>query len=807
MRIRCGFNPLFGVALAIAILVGLLAHLERVSRLDLGALEPAPGPLVLDRHGRILRLVPEAGGPKLIKLPPGPIPENVARAFVAAEDERFWWHFGIDPVAVLRAVSNNIRAGRIVSGASTLTMQLVRLTSPGPRTYYRKLIEMARAVRIEAALAKADILRHYLNRVPQGNNLMGVETAALAYFGRPTARLSVAEAALLAALAKAPGRLNPCGPNRAGLLARRNWVLGRMAKLGFLSPEDLQAAQREGLDIWGVGRRTPFFPFEAPHFVDLVLAKTEADRSHGLIRTTLDLTLQRRAAAIVASHRPRLLKSGATQAAALVVDNRSLEVLALVGSYHYGPRDQGFNNGALVWRSPGSALKPFLYAQALDAGFNAGSILEDMERRYRTPGGEFIPANFGGLAHGPVSFREALGNSLNLAAVNLLKCTGPENFYETLRKLQLINHPERGPEHYGLGLVVGNPEVSLLQLAAAYASVANGGLFRPLRVGLEEPLAAPRRIFSPQAAYIVNDILADPSARARIFGASTAMNPPYRLALKTGTSTRYRDCWIVGFSPRYTLAVWVGNFDGLPTAGESGATAAAPILADLAAEVFRMSAPQSFPRPEGVVSATVCSFSGLKPGPGCVHLSQELFIAGTEPSRPCTYHRRQEPWHRLATPFAGWLNRRYQKAEAGRYRLAGFGVDLQSTFEDRSGDSPGAARVHLRPGDKVTLGLGPTRIKRPLSPETRPTGTPLVSLLYPLQGDRFVPGPREETFRLTAKAMCQLPVSKLTWFVDGRVVAVTGPPYELSLTLSRGHHRLTVVGPGHLGDEVEISVQ
>jgi penicillin-binding protein 1C len=794
------------VLFTIAIFVGVVLHFEAASRFDLAGLDPEPGPLVLDCQGQVLRLAPEKRGRKLIKLPDGPLPNIVAAAFVAAEDQRFWWHCGVDPLAIWRAGLSNFKAGRTVSGASTITMQLARLTSPGPRTYYRKLVEMLRAVRIEAALPKTQILRHYLNRVPQGNNLMGVETAALAYFGKPAARLTAAEAALLAALAKAPGKLNPCGPNQARLLTRRNWVLVRMAELGYLSNQELHAARSQTLRLSGLVYKRTTFPFAAPHFVNLVLAEVPKTFRQAPIKTTLDLTLQRLTEALVASHRERLLKAGATQAAAVLVDNRTMAVLALVGSLEYGPRDQGFNNGACAWRSPGSTLKPFLYAQALDLGLTPAAILEDVARRYSTPGGEFIPTNYDRFAHGPVSFREALGNSLNLAAVRLLDQIGPERYYDTLRTLQLINHPDRGPEHYGLGLVVGNPEVNLLQLAAAYASLANGGVFRPLRFMFDEPLAAPRRVFSPQAAYIVTDILADPSARARIFGASTAMNPPYRLSLKTGTSTRYRDCWTVGYSPAYTLAVWVGNFDGRPTAGESGAAAAAPILADLAAELFRSAPPKPFPKPAGVSKATVCAFSGLKPGEGCVHLTEELFIAGTEPTRPCAYHRGQEPWHRLATPFAAWLNQRFAQAGAGRYRLAGFSTDLQETFHGSSSATYRVATT-LRPDDKITLGAEATPLTRPFIAQRFLSGEPLVTVIYPLNGDRFLLEPQGHGLKLTLKAICQEPVPEVAWFVDGWQAGVTGPPYELMVDLSRGRHRLTVVGPGRVGDEVEVVVQ
>ena len=439
-------------------LFALAWHFEAASHLDPGLLEARPGPLVLDRTGRPLRLVSAAQGGKLVTLPEGAIPALVAAAFVAAEDQRFWRHPGLDPLAILRAAMSNLSHGRIVSGASTITQQLARLTYPGPRSYYRKLVEVCRSLRIEAALSKEEILSRYLDRVPLGNNLIGVEAGAWAYFGKTASRLTPGEAAILAALVKAPGTLNPYGPHRERLLTRQRWVLSRMARLGYLSPEELQARQSEPVRFRGNGPRPPAFPFEAPHFVNLVLTRERlAAPGPQRIRTTLDLPLQRRAQAIVNSHRTRLLKAGASQAAAVIVANRSREVLALVGSCAYGPRDRGFNNGAVAWRSPGSALKPFLYALALDQGFTPASVLEDVERRYRTPRGEFIPANFDRVSHGPISFREALGNSLNLSTVHLLNLMGPETYYDTLVGLKPHQPPGIYPGALRPGYGGGQP--------------------------------------------------------------------------------------------------------------------------------------------------------------------------------------------------------------------------------------------------------------------------------------------------------------------------------------------------------------
>ena len=668
------------IAITIFLVLGALAvHFEKASRFELEALTPKPGMLVLDSRDRMLRLGADDQGRRVILLPPGPLPNLVAAAFLAAEDARFRQHHGIDVQAVARAAWSNIKAGRIVSGASTITQQLARLAYPAPRTFYHKFIEMLRSLRIESALSKDEILRCYLNLTPQGNNLTGVETAARMYFGKTAAELIPAEAAVLAALAKAPGILNPLGPQRQRLLSRRNWVLQRLAGLDWLSPQEGAAACQTGLRL----QAAKLFPFEAPHFVNLILAANDP-AARQVLQTTLDLNLQRRAQAIVLSHRTRLAKCGVTQAAAIIIKNRSMEVAAMVGSLQYTARDEGFNDGATSKRSPGSTLKPFLYAQALDLGYNPARVLEDVDGRYRTPRGEFIPLNFDRVAQGPVSMREALGNSLNLSAVSLLHDIGPPAFYDLLTRLQLINHPERTADYYGLGLVVGNPEVSLLQLATAYACLANGGAYRPAQFIKDPavPAARPEPIFSPQAAYIISDILADPLARARTFGASLAMNPSFPLAIKTGTSTHYRDCWAVGYSPEYTLAVWAGNFDGRPTAKMSGATAAAPILADLAAALFNPDFTPSFTAPPGVSRQEICSFSGMRPGPDCRHRRQELFIAATEPADVCTYHQAQEPWHRMPTRFAGWLHDRFEHQGTGRFRLAGFDHDLARTFQE-----------------------------------------------------------------------------------------------------------------------------
>ena len=769
--------------LAVLAGVGLLVLggvlLERATRIDPARLRPGRAFLVVDRHGDPLRFIPDAQGRRHLWAKYEEIPDRVRSAFLAAEDSRFFSHPGVDPAALVRALWDNLWAGRIVSGASTLTQQLCRMAYPRPRTLYHKALEAVRALRLESRLSKEEILTLYLNRVPLGNNVLGVRAGARLYFGLELKDLTSAQAALLACLPKSPGRLNPYGPNRARLAERWRWVLARMAEQDLVPADPLASGVPEFPTL-----EPRSFPFEAAHLVDLLQGEGRLAQAGPVIKTSIDLDLQRTVEGIVRSHRTRLNHRGADQAAAVVLANQGPQVLALAGSHEYGPRDRGFNNGAAALRSPGSVLKPFLYAFALDQGLTAATTLEDLKRRFRTPEGDYLPANFDRQVYGPVSIRTALGNSLNLSAINLLNQVGYRPFYQTLRSLDLINHPQLGPDHYGLGLVVGNPEVSLLQIAAAYACLANGGVFAPARLLAGTEPAPGERIFSPQAAYIIAHILSDPGARGLTFGRSRAMNPPYALALKTGTSTNYRDCWVVGFTPRHTVAVWVGNFDGRPTWGLSGATAAAPILRDIMDLLQKEADPGLFPRPQGIVAAPVCTHSGLKPNPNCEQVREELFIAGTEPRTECTFHTESGHFHSLPAEYAGWVHTRHQGGYAGRYRLQGYGQDLDRVFDPSSASAP----ARNNPGLGAAL-------------QARPS----ISILQPLEGDRFVWDGEE--MKISFRASLSSPVREILWFVDGRQEAATGPPFQMVWPARQGPHRITALAPDGAAASVSIVVE
>ncbi|MBF8259014.1 MAG: membrane carboxypeptidase/penicillin-binding protein PbpC [Actinobacteria bacterium] len=772
-----------------------------------------------DRNGTPLRILPDAREERHLWVPGKEIPEAVKRAVLAAEDRRFYLHPGFDPFAILRALQANLHGGRIVSGASTITQQVARLLHPRGRSYEAKFIEVLQAVRIEMILSKEEILEQYLNRVPLGNNLRGVEVASRVYFGKGVRDVTVAEAALLAALPKAPGRLDPYGPRRETLMARKEWVLTRMAACGYLDEEAHARARRERLAI------RPFsFPFGAPHVVDFLLAR--GVRGPGEHRTTLDALLQADVERIVASRKELLSLRKVRQAAVLVVHNRTMDVLASAGSLAHGPKDRGFNDGTSARRSAGSTLKPFLYAQALDDGITAATLLNDTLQAYGTPRGDYRPDNFDRKEYGPVTVRVALANSLNISAVRTLEALPPGRFERLLTSADLLPRREDRLGEFGLGLAIGNTEVRLSSLVAAYAMLANGGTYRPLRYLLSEPGPSPRRLLSREASYIVSDILADPSARLPAFGAPAEFDLPFRVSIKTGTGTGYRDGWIVGYTPDYTVGVWTGNFDGMPSTGSTGASAAAPILRQVMELLHGHAPPVAPPPPPGVVSADVCGLSGMIPGPECRHVSKELFLRSSTPERTCAFHREDGDHHRLPVEFARWLFRKHRAGAAGRYRLAGLPDALDTLFgEAPESDAvpPEASGIRIREAvaaevpernpappsgssversTRITIGLLPDG-----SADLPTEAKGEIRILYPLAKDRFLFPRSEDPAEIPFEAVPSEPVLYVDWYVDGKHLVRAGPPYAAKWKPERGKHRILAATPGQRGADVTITVE
>lgn len=526
---------------------------------------PESNPVLLDRNGRELTDLPRKDYFRHQPASLSEIPDHLVKATLAAEDKRFFDHGGVDYSATLRAVYDNTRLQRVTSGASTITQQLVKITlPPEKRDWKKKLEEVYLARRLETRWTKDEILTAYLNRLDYGSHRQGCVEAARHFFGKPLGDLSLAESALLAGLPQAPSRLNPCR-NPDAAVERRNWILDRMASVFDYDAEVITRAREEPLILRQRVEGNPI-----PHL-------TRDFEKGG--RLTIDAELQSRTKAILSEELERLEGAHVRHGALVVIHHATGEVLAFHGSSDFQDERGGQINGAVAPRSAGSSLKPFTYALAMqDLAMFPGSMIADIPTNYQTEEGLDAPRNFDRRHHGPVSIREALGGSLNVSAMRLLnRVGGPEPLHRVLNELGLTTLVRKA-EAYGLGLTIGNAEVSLLELTNAYATLARLGLKLPPKFLVDGDGARPERILSPEACYLVADILADNSARSASFGVDSVLRLPFPCAVKTGTSSDFRDNWCLGFTGEYTVGVWVGNFDNTPMAGISGVSGAGPIF-------------------------------------------------------------------------------------------------------------------------------------------------------------------------------------------------------------------------------------
>jgi penicillin-binding protein 1C len=578
--------------------------------LSAAALDPDASLKLEDRYGNELRSFRSERATVCLPVPLAQVSPWMVLATLAAEDKRFWQHAGVDVQALARSAALDLKAGRVVSGASTLSQQLARYLEPRPRTLWGKLKEALGARRLEQEHGKGPILQAYLNSGSYGAPYQGVEAASQAYFGVSASRLSLAQAALLAGVPKAPAHYDPL-KHRQQAQRRQAWVLSRLETEGWATPEELSLARQERLVL-----HAPKAAFSAPHFCDAV--RRWRPQAQGVLRTTLDGPLQEDLEALLRAHLGRLRSQRVTQAALLVLDNTRGEVLAWVGSADWYGGASGQVDGVLALRQPGSALKPFLYALGFSQGLHASMLVDDAP--YTNAGG-FSPRNYDRGYHGRVSLRQALACSYNIPAVKLIEHLGVEEAYRVDRRFGLRSL-DQGAAHYGPGLALGDGEVTLLELATAYAALARGGLWRPASLTLErEPLRRPElpghRAMDAASCFQVLDVLADNSARRAAFGPDSVLRLPFDAAAKTGTTKDYRDNWCVGVTPEWTVAVWVGNHDAAPMRRVSGISGAGPLFHDAAMRVARDRPPSPFPVPAGLQHLRLDRATGRRdPGDG-----------------------------------------------------------------------------------------------------------------------------------------------------------------------------------------------
>ena len=555
---------------------------------------PVASPVLLDRHGTpILHLaLPDASRATPVRFEE--IPADLIACTLAAEDKRFYQHGGIDLLATLRASRDFLAHRRIVSGASTITQQLVKISSPpAKRSPFTKLYEGLAARRLEMTWTKPQILTAYLNRLDYGNLRTGTAEAARFLFQKPLADLSLAECALLAGLPQAPSRLNPINhPQRA--IVRRNTVLKRLAAIRSHPAARISSALTEPLTLRPLNESQP-----APWLT----AQTNNLKSQ--LTTTLDLPLQRDLEVIVREETAKLRAANLRHAAVVVIHNPTGEILALVSSAAWHDPRGGQLNGALTPRSPGSTLKPFTYLLAMERNHRTpASILADVASPFRTAQGLELPENYDRAYRGPVTLRTALACSLNVPALRELNFLGgPQPLHELLENLGITTLGSDSAVH-GLGLTLGNAPVRLLELTNAYATLARLGRYFPA-VLFPSKLDVGRSLFDVRHAYLIADILADPAARAPSFQPGGPLDLPFRCAVKTGTSSDFHDNWCLGFTPEFSVGVWAGNFEQQPMKGLSGIAGAGPIFHRAMLRLYQNATPTWFPRPAGLAEIII----------------------------------------------------------------------------------------------------------------------------------------------------------------------------------------------------------
>lgn len=623
-----------------------------------------PSTRIFDRNGKLLYeiLPPEQGRNTVIAL--DDIPQHCRSAVIATEDANFYSHPGVDPAGILRALWINLQGGEVLAGGSTITQQVARTLLLDPqqraeRTLQRKLKEGILALRLQSSYSKDDVLAMYLNQVYFGNLAYGIEAAARGYFGKSAGDLSLAECALLAGMVQNAALYDPLTRTEAAQ-ERQTVVLDLMVQNGYITADAAALAKDDELQFAAVP-----FPIEAPHFVMLVWAQLERDYPDLLYRVGLDVTTTlnldwQHAAETTISRQLNFLNhpadvaqppANANNAALVAFDPFTGEVLAMPGSPNYFDETiDGAVNGALALRQPGSTLKPFTYAAAMnplrDRPWTAATMVLDVRTPFLTRKLEsYVPGNYGQKEHGPVLVREALASSYNIPAVVALEDVGVEAMI-TLSANAGLETLTSNPD-LDLAVTLGGGEVRLLDLVQAYSIFPNDGyrvepvMIREVRVrDTGEMLAAwqpPRldlRVLDERIAYIISDMLSDSSARSGEFGKVSALDLARPAAAKTGTTTDYRDNWTVGYTPSLVVGVWVGNADNTPMVDVTGVSGAAPIWNEFMRRVLVGMPEETFPRPADLVQVEICALSGLLPTPLCPLRRQEWFIPGTEPTEP-----------------------------------------------------------------------------------------------------------------------------------------------------------------------------
>ncbi len=808
---------LFALLLALVAAIGwltwawLLRDLPRLA--DLAGGLRTPSVRIVDRNDRILyeALYQEGGRHTVVDLET--IPLDCRQASIATEDRSFYSNPGVDLRGMLRAAWINVQGGQTIAGGSTITQQVVRnlmLESGerGERSLRRKLREAILAWQLTQQKSKDEILGLYLNQTYYGGMAYGIEAAAQTFFGKPASRLDLAECALLAGLPQAPAVYNPF-TDLASARKRQQVVLNLMAANGYISAEQQQLAEREELVL----AESPY-PIEAPHFVMLVrnqidklFSPEEIYQQGGLVvHTTLDLDWQHQAEATIQHQLAELQRSpedlghNVNNAALVALDPHSGQILALVGSPDYfNVESSGAIDMALAPRQPGSALKPLVYAAALDpssptGGWTAASMLLDVRSSFLTADGKaYTPANYDLREHGPVLVRSALASSLNIPAVLTLEHIGLQSLFSFATKLGISTMSD--PKSYDLSLALGGGAVRLIELTAAYGAFANGG-YRVEPYSIQEvrnlqgvllysaPGAVQQRVMDERVAWLISDILSDNDARSLGFGANSLLRLDRPAAVKTGTTSNFHDNWTVGYTTDLVVGVWSGNTNYEPMRAVNGLSGAAPIWHQFMRMVLAEQPSREFVQPAGLTQVEICALSGRLPGEACPYRRLEWFIQGTQPTQVDRLYRRV-----TLDKLTGRLADENTPAEQRQSQVV---LDLPPEAEPWA-QSQGLelynALVQKENGQVATSEAQETN----LTPAATLLEAARLEISAPAAGSIFHLSPEfaSDAQRIRLEAVGQPGLSKITFWVDGvQVARLESAPFQTWWRLTPGEHRV-----------------
>lgn len=758
---------------------------------------------IYDRNGILLYEAAGSIGRKA-NITYNQLPDSLINATIITEDKTFWSNSGVDFGAILRALYGNLRKRAIVSGGSTITQQLARTVVIGgnamsSRTWTRKVQEILIAWRLNSTLTKKQILTMYLNEVYYGNHAVGVQSASQYYFAKDASQLSIAESALLAGLVASPTAYDPFIHLEAAI-SRQKYILSLMLDAKMIKLDQYERALRQRL----VFQVKPW-EIKAPYFVDYVLQQLEEQKystSQGLnVYTTLDYPVYDLSQEIARRWITQLKNEHNLSNAALVLlDNRTGEIINLLGGIDYfDASHSGQVNVATSLRQPGSTLKPITYAAAFMHGNTPATLIYDVPTIYKTKKGEgYAPNNYDGKFHGLVLAREALASSLNLPAVEMLHRIGMPTFLDLATQMGISSFNDR--ERYDLSITLGGGEVALLDLTNAYATLARrGNYLHPFAIKkitnlhntvlYQHQVEPTRQVMGPQSeqiSYLISDILSDPKARIPGFGEKNPLVLSRPAAVKTGTTTDWHDNWTVGYTPSYTVGVWVGNNDNQAMKKISGVVGAAPIWHQFFEEYLKGKPVENFVRPDGIVDVEVCKLDGLIPNPLCTQRLREKFIVNTEPKKTSNLYKMIE-------------------LDSRNNLLAGKDCPIEVIVKKTLVDYPAAVYSWAQATEQEVIPRSHSDLCR--SHESTSNGD-YLAITHPKPGSVFTYAPSYIVNQgVVLSVSVSASVTSVTWYVDDKLFQSTSVyPFSVSLLPTVGKHTVKAVGKTQQGVQLFTEV-